>query len=259
MKKYMFWLVTLMLTAMLTPAYGAGVEIGLGGWNQTPSGMLSYKGTSTDDDIDIKDDLKYDSESRVMGRLKVDMPLLLPNIYVVVAPTEFEGEGDKTVEFTFGDVDFSAGQEFKSKITFNQYDVAFYYGIPAIKVATADTLNIDLGLNVRYVDFSAEITGQPTGTTTTLTEEESLSVVVPMIYAAAQITPTDRFAIEAEARGISISGNSLYSFIGRLRIKLGGPAFIAGGYRYDSLDIDEDDVKVEARISGPFIEIGLKF
>lgn len=259
MKTNIIWITVLMFFSAMTLAHGAGIEAGIGGWHQTPSGNISYKGVDVDDDIDITDDLKYDSESRVMGRIKIDLPLLLPNIYVVAAPMSFEGTGRKDVNFTFGDIEFSQGVDFDSKVTLNQYDVAFFYGIPGIKTASLGKLNLDVGLNARLVDFSAEITGRETGTGLTVTEKESLAVAVPMVYASLQIMPTDRFAIDAEARGIAINGNSLYSFIGRLRVKVGGPAFVAGGYRYDTLDIDEEDVKVEARFGGPFLEVGLKF
>ena len=231
----------------------------VGGWQQNAGGTLNYKGFDSDDDIDIADDLDYDSETRVMGRVKIDMPLMVPNIYIIAAPMEFEGTGRKNVSFTFGEVEFSSGADFDSKVTLNQYDLAFYYGIPAINTATAGMLNIDVGLNARFVDFSAEITGEENLTSTTVTEEESLSIVIPMAYAAVQITPMDRFAFEAEARAISISGNSLYSIIGRVRVNLPGPAFIAGGYRHDEIDIDEDDILLEARFSGPFLEVGLAF
>ena len=259
MKNHAAWLGVLILLFPMASAYGAGVELSIGGWHQTPSGTISYKGVDADDDIDIKDDLKYESESRIMGRIKVDTPLMLPNIYVLAAPMDFEGTGRKDVDFTFGDIDFSQGVDFKSKITLNQYDAALYYAVPGVKTATAGKLNIDFGLNARFVDFSSEITGREATTNTTVTEKESLAVVIPMVYASVQIMPVERFAIEAELRGISISGDSLYSFIGRLRVKLAGPAFIAGGYRYDTLDIDEEDVKVEARFGGPFLELGVKF
>ena len=259
MKRNFPWMILVVFLAFVSTAYGAGVEVGIGGWLQAPNGTISYKGVSTDDDIDIKDDLDYGEETRVMGRVKIDTPLWLPNIYLVAAPMDFEGTGSKSQDFTFGDVNFSASVDFNSKVTLNQYDAALYYGIPLIKTATAGRLNIDLGLNARYVDFSAEITGRDSVTNTTVTEKESLSIVIPMVYAAVQLKPMDRFAIEAEARAISVSGNSLYSVIGRLRVKVFGPAFVAGGYRYESLNIDEEDVKVDARFAGPFVEVGMKF
>ena len=76
---------------------------------------------------------------------------------------------------------------------------------------------------------------------------------------ALQIKPVDILAIEAEARGVSYSGNHLYSLIGRVKLNILGPVFVAAGYRLDKLEIDEEDVEVDADFSGPFFEAGFKF
>lgn len=257
MQKSIPWITLLLLTAMVSWAHAAGLEMAVGGWQQNPSGTLSYQASSIDDVLNIEDDLNFDTENRVLGRLKIDMPAFLPNIYLMAAPMEFEGTGRKSVNFTFGDQTFGANTDLYSKVKLNQYDISLYYGIPALHTATAGVLNIDLGLNARIVDLSAEVSGQTSGVD--VSEKESLTVVLPMAYLAVQIMPTDNFAIEAEVRGISISDNSLWSFIGRLRLNIAGPAFVAGGYRLDTLDIDTEDVVVDADFGGPFVEVGLKF
>lgn len=250
----------LFVTWVCSPAFGAGVEVAVGGWQQSPAGDLSYKAESRFDKLDLKDDLGYESENRFMGRLKLELPLFFPNIYFVAAPMDFEGTGSKPMDFTFGDQTFSANRDIDSKVTLNQYDLALYWGVPFLRTASAGMFNIDLGINARMVDFSAEVTGESTLVPGELVhEEESLSLVIPMVYAAFQIMPMDRLTIEGEVRGIAIGGNSLYSFIGRLRVHPYGPMFVAGGYRFDSLDVDDDDVDVDMDFSGPFIEVGLQF
>jgi hypothetical protein len=44
-----------------------------------------------------------------------------------------------------------------------------------------------------------------------------------------------------------------------MRYQFSGPVFAAGGYRYDKLEIDEDNVIVDAEFSGPLIEVGINF
>jgi hypothetical protein len=51
----------------------------------------------------------------------------------------------------------------------------------------------------------------------------------------------------------------MYSVIGRLRFNMFGPAFVAAGYRYDKIDVDEDDVDAEFTLQGPFAEVGINF
>jgi outer membrane protein len=260
MAKRCFFVGFLFISLMCSPALAAGIEVAVGGWQQSPTGDMSYKAEDSFDQLDLENDLGYESENRFMGRLKVELPLFFPNIYLVAAPMEFEGTGSKSVDFTFGDQTFSADADIDSNVTLNQYDLALYWGIPFLRTASAGIFNIDLGINARMVDFSAEVTGASASIPgESIHEEESLSLVVPMVYMAFQIMPTDRLAIEGEVRGIAIGGNSLYSFIGRLRVHPYGPLFVAGGYRIDSLDVDEDDVEVDVDFSGPFLELGLKF
>jgi outer membrane protein len=185
--------------------------------------------------------------------------LFLPNISIVAAPMQFEGKGSKSIQFDYGDItNIPVGAALDADITLNQYDVALFWGIPALKTATAGTFNIDLGLNVRWIDLEAKLHATDGGTFDQR-DEASVSAPIPMLFLAIQIMPTDSFGFEAEGRGLSVGDNKLYSIIGRVRYNFTGPVFVAGGYRYDKLEIDLDDVEADIEFSGPFIEMGLQF
>ncbi len=233
----------------------AAFEIAAGAWLQSPEGVISYKALSADDLIDLEKDMRYDDETRFHGRIKVELPLFLPNIYLVAAPMEFEGTGQKNVNFTFGDDNFSASTDFYSKLRLDQYDIGLYYGLPFVKTATTGMLNVDLGINVRIADLEARIRQDATG----LSEKKSVTLPIPMVYAAVQLTPLEWLVLEAEARGISYSGNSLYSLTGRVKWMVFGPVFVSAGYRYDKVEIDEEDIEADIEFSGPVFEAGFKF
>ena len=254
-KQRKVWLTILVWVLCTSTAHAFGLEVALGGWQQNPSGSLAYEATGINDYLDVEDDLRYDDEIRIHGRAKIDMPLFFPNIYLMASPTEFDGTGEKDVNFSFGGTTFSGSVPFYSKLTFDQYDVALYYGLPFLRTATLDMLNVDIGINVRIVDLEATIRQDGTS----LSDEYSATLAVPQVYVGVQLEPLDWLAIEAEGRGISISGNSMYSIIGRLRVKIFGPAFVAAGYRYDDIDVDEDDIKADFTIQGPFAEVGIRF
>ncbi len=238
---------------------GIKIEGALGGWMQSPTGDISYVPggeIGIDDTLDFEDDFKYDDQTRVTGRFKLELPVV-PNIYLVAALAEFDGNGEKGVSFDFGDNEdsFQAGVPFYSKVTLNQYDIGFYYSIPLLSTATLDKLNIDLGVNARIIDIKGEVKQD----TSNLNDSESVTLPVPMLFLAAQFRPIERIALEAEGRGISIGDNTVFSVIARLKVKIAGPAFAAAGYRYDSIDIDESDVKLDTSIGGPFFEAGVQF
>lgn len=257
MKKFFVIFSILILAALTVPAvvFAFGLEVAGGAWVQSPSGTLAYEALDPNDFLDLENDLKYEDETRFFGRLNIDMPLFLPNIYVMVTPMEFEGDGIKAFDFNFGDDLISGSVPFYSELKMNHGDIALYYGIPGLETVTGDMLNIDIGLNVRIYDLEARIVQQSTG----VDVSESVTVPIPQVFLALQFRPTDFLALEAEGRGISISGNKAYSLIGRLRFNVIGPLFLTGGYRYDKIDIDEEGVIIDTDFSGPFAEAGLAF
>ena len=256
MKKYMPVIIFFLVFTVPTASYALGLEFAVGGWKQSPQGYIAYEPVTDNDELDLERDCNYDDETRFTGRLKIDMPIFLPNIYLMVTPMEFDGEGSKTVNFEFGNDTFSANAPFYSKLILDHYDVGFYYGIPFIETLSAEKINIDIGLNIRIFEFEVEVRQD---SPIFLEESEDFTLPVPMLYLAMQIKPVDKLAIEAEVRAISYSGNKLYSLLGRVKYNIFGPVFATAGYRYDKLKIDEEDVEVDIDFSGPFIEVGFKF
>lgn len=255
MKKFGLWICSLsLLLVFCVPRMASawGVEAAIGGWQQDPSGDISYQG----DSLSLEDELKYDSQTKVFGRVKIDMPLFIPNIYLMATPMEFDGKGRTDDSFTFGDNTYLGNVPFTSKVKLDHYDIGFYYGLPFLKTATLDMFNVELGLDVRIIDFEAEIHQSATD----VNESKSLTFPLPMVYVGAQFNPIKYFSIEAEARGIAYSGNHYYDLIGRVKVKPFGPLFIGAGYRYEAIKIDdEEDVTADIDFAGPFLELGVQF
>jgi outer membrane protein len=222
--------------ASANTAFAFGIEVAGGGWSASPNGYLAYDTILPNDKLDLEEDLDYGTELSPFARIKIDMPMLLPNIYVMGTVLKYEETTSLPMNFNFGDDTFSGNVSFKSKLKLNHLDVALFYGIP-------------------IVDFEAEIDQPDTG----LKEKQSYIVPIPTVYLGAQVKPLDWLAVEGEARGIVFSDNWHYSVIGRLKIKPIGPLFVAGGYRYDKIKFDEQDIKVDADFSGPFAEVGVEF
>ena len=255
MKKIFILSGLIFLLFIPTTALAWGVEIAGGAWYQSPSGNLSFDKTTHADDLDLEDDLNYDDKWQPSGRLKIDMPLFIPNIYIMATPMKWDESGSKDVSFKFGGETFSGGVDFDSKLKMNHLDVALFYGLPFLKTATSDVLNIDLGLNFRFLDVKAEIEQKDLG----LKESESYLLPLPMVYAAMQIVPVEWLGLEFEGRGIAYSSNYYVSLIGRLKVKPFGPFFVAGGYRYDTVKIDYQDIDIDTEFEGPFAEAGFDF
>jgi outer membrane protein len=259
MKNLLLCIISLVFLAITPVVSQAGlplidIDVAVGGWQCSPEGDIAYDLTGTATDLDLEDDFDFDDESKVFARAKLELPIpILPDIYIVAAPMEFTGDSELSDTFTFGNETYDANVPFSSKLTLDQYDIAFYWGIPFLELATIGKLNIDLGINVRIIDLETEVVQG------TITESEDISVPIPMAYVAVQIGPIARISIEAEVRAISYDDNSLTSVTGRLKFNILGPSYLAAGYRYDDISVDEDDIDIDASFGGPFVEAGLKF
>ena len=259
MKRIRGYVVCLFVLAMLVVPYRAfaffGAEIGVGYWQQTPSGYLSYKAQSELDQLDLENDMYFDTTNKAFVRARVELPLILPNIYFMATPMSFEGSGPISRTVHFGDQTFTGSAVVESKLKLDHYDLALFYPIPFLKTATLGILNFDIGLNARYVDFSGSLT-QPSGN---IASTKDRSLYLPMIFAAIQVKPIDLISIEIEARGSAAGSNHYYDYIGRLKVSPIPLVFIGAGYRSESLKIDESDVVADIKFAGPFIEAGLSF
>jgi len=255
MKKIVFLICTIFMLTLPARSIAIGIEIAGGAWYQSPSGDLSFDKSTNADDLDIEENLNYDDKLQPSGRIIIDMPALIPNVYIMATPLKWDENGSKNTNFKFGDKVFAGNVPFDSELKMNHLDVGFFYGLPAVKDATTGVFNIDLGLNVRLLDFKASIKQADTG----IKESESYFLPIPMLYAAAQIEPIQYLSLELEGRGIGWNSNYYVSLIGRLKVRPYGPFFVAGGYRYDNVKSDYQDVDVDATFQGPFLEAGFEF
>jgi len=254
MRTIRFLLCLLLLLAMPASVMGLpmfGVEGAVGVWRPSPDGKL--KTGSDPEELDLKRDLSLGRETELMGRIKVDMPLMIPNAYVMANPLKMSDRTRR--DFKFGGIDFGdeSNDPLSTELKLNQYDFGLFYAVPFLRAATLNRLNVDAGLNFRYIDAEASVSGRNSSAS------ESMSLVIPQVYLGAQFQPVERFSFEAEARGITYRDDSSYSLLGRVRANAFGPVFVSGGYRYDEYDIDRGGLVLDFNFSGPFVETGFSF
>lgn len=252
MKNYVKILIVLAsLLFSATNSFAVGLEVAVGGWTQSPSGQLSYESSLPANSFDLEDEAGYADEGRLFGRINLDLPVL-PNLYLMGTPMEFEGVGSK--DFTFGTAVITG--KFYSKAKLDHYDLALYYGVPLTGVASLGTLGIDIGINIRQmnIDMVVRDASDPS-----LTDSVNETIYIPMGFLAVQVKPIKKLALEAELRVIAYSDNHYFDLIGRLKYRFAGVAFAAAGWRHEDLEIDEKDIVADVKISGPFVEGGFQF
>lgn len=250
-KRIWFWIPVICLFLLLfsRPSGAVGLEAAIGLSYQDSQGGLSYKG----DSLDLNNDLKFNRATQFFGRLKVDMPLVIPSFYLMVTPMRFDGTATDNLSFKFGDQTFNAAIPFSSKLQLDHYDLALYYGLPFIKQATLGVLNIEAGLDIRLFDVKTEIAqiGK--------SESQSFNLLVPMVYLGLQVKPMSFLSLEGEFRGIAYNGDHYYDLIGRVKYYFVKLAYVSAGYRHEEVSMDQSDIKLNIRFSGPQVEVGFQF
>lgn len=184
----------------------------------------------TDNGFTSNTHVNSDSDSLYQVGLYFEHPVpMLPNI-----------RADFTPETTFSGTDGLGGV---NTLKFSQLDATLYYEI------LDNIVDLDIGVTGKIID--GEVTG---------TINQSFDVIIPMGYIAAGVKiPALPVRLDADIKYVAYSGNS----ISDMRFKAIWEVFAGleavAGYRYESLDLDENDIYSTLKIQGPFVGVGYRF
>ncbi|MEO2068478.1 MAG: TIGR04219 family outer membrane beta-barrel protein [Desulfurobacteriaceae bacterium] len=233
------------------------IEGGVGVIPENISGSFGYKNTA----VDVKDTLNLDGETSFYGWAKIEHPIpLIPNFKIEAHPTKFEGSGEVTQTFTFGDQTFSASSPIKTELQLNQYDLTAYWGVPFLGLLSLGTLGlldleVHFGLNLKYIDGYAMVEIEGTDTK----EDTNFSIPLPMACGEVGVK-VGPVKTEVEAKWIGYSGNQFLDATGKVTYSPFPLTFIGVGYKYQNIKIDDiSDIYSDIKIKGPFVEAGLRF
>ncbi|MCX7739081.1 MAG: TIGR04219 family outer membrane beta-barrel protein [Hydrogenothermaceae bacterium] len=240
---------------------GLEVDVSAGVISHKPSGVIQYP-VPGGDVIDIKKDLGLGEESKVFGRVKFEHFLpLLPNLYLQYMPMEFTGSGNISKSIKYGQTTYTANTKVDSKVQLDRFDLGLYYGIPLSGLATMGTLDPEIGINVRIMDFKGSITGS--SGSQIKTESKSATIPIPMLYGALGVNPfVIPVSFRGEIRGVSVSKVTYYDWTleGRVKPLKLIPLYLSAGYRYEKLKIDDiSDIYTDLTVKGPFFMVGASF
>lgn len=228
-----------------------GVEVGAGGVTYTAWGSVTYNGTK----LDMRNTLGLTNQSQYLARVRVELPLILPNLYFEALPLSWEKTLTQNQNFVFGDRTFSANVPYTTSFKFNSYDAALFYGIPFLGTATNDIVRVNWGLNFRFLEMKADINQSDLG----IHVEKKLNLVIPMGFLAARVRPVDSFAVEAEFRGIGYGTQRYLDAALRAKYFFLKCGFASVGYRYQDLQVDSSGVRSQIFFGGPSFELGVDF
>lgn len=217
-------------------------ELGAAIWGVAPSGK-----TGTSLGIDLEEELGLNREASGFVWAMVD-PLLLPRMKLSYSSITADGNG-KTIEAAkFGKTIFAAGDNVSGTLNMEQIDAS-------IAVQPIDLgINFGIGIKLKFLDAEVEVKGASGH------EVMDFSAPVPMLYANAGLTlPMTGLSAQAEAAGIAFNGSHMVDAQVGVRYQFMPSLHIEGGYRYESLKLDDvSDMTIDASMGGPYLGLILK-
>ncbi len=253
----------LLLGFAVVSAAAADLSISAGGgvWRNEGDGELRFKDNPS---VDV-DYLDYDDENRgyVWAELRHPVPFL-PNLRLEYVDLKFSAHSDHA--FAWENIIFDTDTATETKLT--QVDMVLFYN-----VASVSWFDLDLGVDVKYIDFEFDADGSgksfdDPSKTAEYSVHEDEDLFVPFVYGKVRFNiPESNFGIEGNARYITYKDSDALDTSIKIDylfdvkpVKFG----IELGYRYESIDIDEDDFSgltfdIDIDIKGFFAGVVCKF
>jgi len=228
------------LVSTLALADFIGGEVNLGYYNHTPSGTINYLG----DTLNVEDTLKWKDEGDMFVKLYIEHPLpIIPNIKLGYSEFGHSGLGRINQAFDFGGQTYAANSNIESNFDLKMYDLTLYYEL------LDNWVNVDVGVNVKYVDGSISIKDNAT-----LSESTDFQVPIPMLYAKVRFdVPTTDLSFQVEGNYVTYDGHTLYDAEAGVRYTLALGLGLEAGYKTMKLELDDiDDLSMQSDFSGAY-------
>ena len=219
------------------------VSIGGGMWQEDPSGY--FRNATDPADVDVKDDLFWQEENHGYLFVTLEHPVpLLPNVRLMTTSLDQSGTG--TASFTLN------GESFSGTVTnegsFDQTDITAYWEV------LDNVVSLDLGLNVKLLDFSYSVAS--TGVSTS----DSLSATIPMLYGMVGASPLPGLFLGVEGNWTAYDSSTLTDLVAKVSYTTDFFLGIEGGYRSQTYELDDlDGYTGNLEFKGPFIGAYVKF
>ena len=253
MKKILTALTCAGLMATAANADFGRVEMGVGAWNQTPSGEISYTesgGTGSD-----KSDETQETQPYVWALIKHPIPIV-PNFRLEYVGLENVGKATGTFkEFTA-----SGG---KTSLKMTQFDVIPYYNI----LDNTAWITLDLGLDLKVTEIKYQADGVVIPGVADTSYSDSTTVVIPLVYLRGRVEiPSTNIGLEADVKYVSYNSNTIYDARAKVDYTLDfvpvvQPA-IEVGYRVQKIKLEDDgagSAKADLDFAGIYAGLMLRF
>jgi len=251
MRRFSFPLATLLLFSAAAAADTLGIRAGASYWKYDISGTARYKTRDSANDIDLNRDLGYDDGSANNYYLVLEHPVpLLPNVRLSYLDLDEDANGRLTRTVLYGNIIFPVNEAVSSQVQLKQTDITLYYSL------LDNVVNLDLGLNGKYIDSKARITGETAGT-----QDAKVSSWVPMAYLAVGADlPLTGLAVGADGSFSTYKDSDFYDYSLHASYTTPWLLGVDVGYRKIKLNLDDfDNSFADVEFDGPYVGLYVHF
>jgi len=212
----------------------------------TIAGTLNGVGTA----LDLEKDLNLDDSEDLTAEIALkwgDSQLSFNYL-----PISFSGTGILTVDGSFNGQYFSRDEVANTDLNIDLYDIGYtYYLLNLDDLPTRFQLGLELAVKVADVDVMFD--------TANFAESESGTVPIPTIGVRTRIALADFLGVIGRIGYMEFDGNHFLDAEAQIEFSPLPMVGIYAGFRYFDLKIDEDDLFVETKFSGPFAGVMVRF
>jgi len=206
--------------------------------------------------IDLERDLGYDDSENLTAEAALQLgPFRLSAGYL---PIEFSGQGTLNRTINFNGKEYSGSAQAASDVDIDLYDIGLTYHL-----LNFDDLPVRFQLGpevaVKVVDANLTLDGEELSTGLTTHEEESVTVPIPTVGARMRIGLSDFIGLVGRVGYMEVNDNSFLDADAQLEFSPLPLVGVYGGYRYFDVQVDESDVYIDARFSGPYVGAFVRF
>lgn len=216
------------------------VELEAGAWFAGISGDVRNGAMN----IDVDKELGLGGETTGFVRARLDVAVI-GNFYLGYTPLKYEGTG--VLGDDFGGI--PVGRPVNTDLDVDTIDLGWTFTLLDLPV-----VDLELGLNVKYAKGTASITD----ITTSLTEKSNLSFPIPMIKGVVRVE-VPFVTVEVDGMGLAFDSYHAFDLMAQAKLTPLPFVYLAGGYRYMDIKLEDNAEKVAVAFQGPFVALGLEF
>ncbi len=218
----------------------------------SPEGSIAGSGNGVEQEVDLERDLDLDDSGNVTAEIALKWGS--SHFSFNYLPINFSGTGILTVSGEYNGQIFSATDTVKTDLDIDLYDIGYtYYLINFDDLPTRFQLGLELAVKIADVDATFNDLTQG------FIESETTTLAIPTLGVRTRIALADFLGITGRIGYMEFDDNHFLDAEAQLEFSPFPMVGLYAGVRYFDLKIDEDDVFVETKFSGPFAGLLIRF